>query len=48
MNAKKDDIRPGYGFTGAVQGRHYRQYGAGQGLIALDEDLRDSFPTQLR
>ena len=44
MNAEEDDIRPKYDFTGAVQGKHYRQYWAGQGLIALDEDLRDSFP----
>ena len=44
MNAEDDDIRSEYDFTGAVEGKHHRQYWAVQGLIALDDDLRDSFP----
>ena len=44
MNAEADDIRPEYDFSGAVQGKHYKQYWADHGLIVLDEDLRDSFP----
>lgn len=44
MNAEEDDIRPEYGFAGAVQGKHYKQYWADHGLIVLAEDLRESFP----